>query len=79
MGWRKEDARMEKVERKKVLDSIRLFVKREGYAPTVRELAADLGCGHSTVQEALLDLARGGEIRRAPGVARGIVVRGGSR
>ena len=60
-----------------VLDAIQEFVERFGYAPTVRELAGGLGCGHSTVQKALFDLVDEGKIKRVPGVARGIVVAGG--
>jgi hypothetical protein len=62
-----------------VMDAIRAFVKRTGYAPTVRDLATELGRGHSTIQKAILELAKDGKINRTPGVARGITVKGGGR
>jgi len=70
---------IEKIDKSSVLDAIQEFVERFGYAPTVRELAGGLGCGHSTVQKALFDLVDEGKIKRVPGVARGIVVAGGVR
>ena len=62
-----------------VLDAIRAFVKRTGYAPTVRDLAKELERGHSTIQKAILELAKNGKISHTPGVARGITVKGGAR
>lgn len=70
---------MDGIEAKEVLTEIRAFVKANGYAPTVRDLAARFECGHSTVQRALLELMSAGEINRTPGVARGISVKGGGR
>jgi Mn-dependent DtxR family transcriptional regulator len=60
---------------KDLLDAIRAFVQIHGYAPTVRELAEELGVGHSTVTKGLNELINFDKIRRAAGVARGIVVR----
>lgn len=74
---RKED-NVENIATGEVLDAIRGFVKRTGYAPTVRDLAKELGCGHSTIQKAIVQLANGGKITRTPGVARGITVKGGA-
>jgi repressor LexA len=59
-----------------LLREIRGFVKRNGYAPTVRDLAEALGVGHSTIQAGLRELVEDGMVRKAPGVARGIVVKG---
>ena len=77
-GMWKED-KVENIATGEVLDAIRAFVKRTGYAPTVRDLATELGRGHSTIQKAILDLAKDGKINRTPGVARGITVKGGTR
>ena len=77
-GARKED-RLEKIDRSVVVKEIRAFTRREGYAPTIRELAGALDCGHSTIQAALLALANEGKIKRTPGVARGIALVGGER
>lgn len=59
----------------RVIFAIREFVKRYGYAPTVRELAAMLDLGHSSVQAALMDLANDGKIRKTNGVARGVTLK----
>ena len=58
-----------------LLREIRAFVKRNGYAPTVRDLAEAMSVGHSTVQAGLRELINDGDVRKAPGVARGIVVK----
>lgn len=58
-----------------LLYAIRAFVRINGYAPTIRELAEELGVGHSTVAKGLRELIEHDKIRRAAGVARGIVVR----
>jgi Mn-dependent DtxR family transcriptional regulator len=58
-----------------LLYAIRSFVQMHGYAPTIRELAEELGVGHSTVAKGLKELIDYDKIRRATGVARGIVVR----
>ena len=62
--------------REEVFHAIRGFVKSNGYSPTVRDLAAILGVGHSTIQRALEDLVKDGKIQRANGVSRGMVVNG---
>lgn len=77
-GLWKED-NVENIGTGEVLDAIRAFVKRTGYAPTVRDLAKELERGHSTIQKAILELAKDGKITRTPGVARGISVKGGTR
>lgn len=58
-----------------LLYAIRSFVSMHGYAPTIRELADELEVGHSTVAKGLKELIEYDKIRRAAGVARGIVVR----
>jgi hypothetical protein len=74
-----KEGNMDNITTGEVLDAIRAFVKRTGYAPTVRDLATELGRGHSTIQKAMLELAKDGKITRTPGVARGIIVNGGVR
>jgi SOS-response transcriptional repressor LexA len=74
----KEDG-MDEISTSEVLDAIRAFVKAKGYAPTVRDLATELERGHSTIQKAILALARDGKINRTPGVARSITVNGGAK
>ena len=75
----RKEGLMDEIETSEVLHAIRAFVKRTGYAPTVRDLATELGRGHSTIQKAILNLARDGKINRTPGVARSITVKGGVR
>jgi Mn-dependent DtxR family transcriptional regulator len=62
-------------ETQELLYAIRSFVQIHGYAPTIRELAEELGVGHSTVTKGLNELMNFEKIRRDAGVARGIVVR----
>jgi DNA-binding transcriptional regulator YhcF (GntR family) len=64
-----------------VLDAIRSYRSENGFAPTVRDLAELLGCGHSTIQRAIVDLEARGRISKTAGVARSIVVnkRGGTK
>jgi Mn-dependent DtxR family transcriptional regulator len=66
---------MMREETQELLYAIRSFVRIHGYAPTVRELAEELGVGHSTVAKGLNELINFDKIRRDAGVARGIVVR----
>jgi DNA-binding transcriptional regulator YhcF (GntR family) len=56
--------------------TIRQFVKENGFAPTVRELADMLEWGHGTVQRALEDLAQTGKIEKRERTARGFRIRG---
>jgi DNA-binding transcriptional regulator YhcF (GntR family) len=55
-----------------VVAVIAWFHEKLGYAPTVRELAIELGCSVSTVHKALARLERQGRIIREPGKARTI-------
>jgi len=61
--------------RDEMLKAIRSFVKANGYPPTVRDLAAILGVGHSTAQRTLLELIADGSVERTSGVARGLRVK----
>jgi DNA-binding GntR family transcriptional regulator len=61
--------------RDEILKAIRSYVAENGYAPSVRELAAILGRGHSTVQAGLAELVSEGKISRTTGVARGLRVK----
>ena len=60
--------------RDEVLQIIRGHVIANGYPPTVREIAAALGVGHSTAQRAILELIAEGKIERQGGAARGLKV-----
>ena len=60
--------------RDEVLHVIRSHVAENGYPPTVREIAAALGVGHSTAQRAILELIAEGNIERQGGAARGLKV-----
>lgn len=61
--------------REEMLKAIRSFVASNGYPPTVRELAAILGIGHSTAQRTLLELIGDGSVERTAGAARGLRVK----
>lgn len=49
---------------KRILNYIRRYVKRKGYSPTQREIAAYAGRSVSTVNEALAGLEKLGKINR---------------
>jgi len=58
-----------------VLDYIRLYLGRQGFVPTVREIARGVGLtSTSAVQHHLTNLERDGRIRRVANSARAIVV-----
>jgi DNA-binding transcriptional regulator YhcF (GntR family) len=59
-----------------LMKAIRQFVKENGFAPTVRELAEMLDWGHGTAQRALEELARQGSIEKQARMARGYRIRG---
>lgn len=59
-----------KLEVEAVFAAIAWFVRTEGYSPTVRELAIELGVSVSTVAGALDELELAGRITRVPGKAR---------
>jgi repressor LexA len=55
-----------------LLAIVKDFIKREGYSPSLRDLAVGLRCDHSTVREILIPLERKGYITRKPKVSRSI-------
>ena len=59
----------------RVFDEIRSYVSHWNMSPTIRELAQNLDCGHSTVQRRLLELASNGAIMIYGGRSRGIVIK----
>lgn len=62
------------VQRQRVLNTIRGFYTEHGFAPTVREIADEVGISLSSVQHQLEQLQRMGWIRRHPGRARALIV-----
>jgi SOS-response transcriptional repressor LexA len=57
-----------------VYQFIQEYIRREGIAPSIREIAKGCYLGHSTVQRHLDRLAAWGWIIQRPGRARGIVL-----
>ena len=57
---------------RRVLDAIQDCLRRQGYPPTVRELAQHLGVSIGTVQAHLRALERKGVLKRRPFQARGL-------
>ena len=55
-----------------VLQAIRNHIGDFGFAPTVRELASLLNCGHSTIQRAVAQLEKDRQIILQKKIARGI-------
>ena len=55
---------------------IRQFVKENGYAPTIREIAELMDVSIGTASQRLQDLADNGKIVRRERVARGYRLRG---
>lgn len=58
----------------RVLRAIHLLLRRRGFPPTVRELAAETGLPPSTVGDALWNLHARGLIRRRAGIPRALEV-----
>lgn len=56
----------------RVLDAIRTYIDAHGFAPAVRDLAAELDLSTSTVHYHLDRLADEGWIEREPDIARSI-------
>lgn len=56
------------------LDSIRRFIADQGYPPTVRELAADMGISSAGAEQHLKALTRKGAIKRLAGSPRAIAI-----
>jgi repressor LexA len=59
-------------QQQRVLDAIQDRLRRQGYPPTVRELAQHLGVSIGTVQAHLRALERKGALKRRPFQARGL-------
>jgi len=59
-------------QQRRVLDTIQDCLKRQGFPPTVRELAEHLGVSIGTVQAHLRALERKGALKRRPFQARGL-------
>jgi repressor LexA len=59
-------------QQRRVLDAIQYRLRRQGYPPTVRELAQHLGVSIGTVQAHLRALERKGALKRRPFQARGL-------
>lgn len=57
-----------------ILTFIRTSIKRQGFPPSVREIALHLGCSTSTVHARLRDLQDAGRIHIADKTARAIVL-----
>jgi DNA-binding transcriptional regulator YhcF (GntR family) len=59
-----------------VYEEIYSYVSQWNISPTIRELAENLNCGHSTVQRRIVELASSGAIVVYGKRSRGIVIRG---
>lgn len=58
-----------------ILKFIKSFIDRNGYAPSIREIQDGCGVSSTSVVSSQLDkLEDQGKIKRAPYIARGIVV-----
>jgi repressor LexA len=59
---------------RRTLQEIDLFARRNGFAPTIQELAARLGIAPASAHEQVNQLVSKGYLRRAPGKTRSLVV-----
>lgn len=59
-----------------LLGHIGEFVKRNGYPPTMREMADELGVHETTVRNGLLRLADEGRVELVPRTTRGVRILG---
>jgi len=66
----------QKLTDERLLEHIRRFVYRNGHAPTMREMAGELGVCESTVRAHLHRLGRKGIVEFRPYVARGVRILG---
>jgi repressor LexA len=63
------------VRQRRILDFIRAHHAEHGYAPSLRDIGAEVGLSSpSAVRYQIGELERRGWIRRAPGVPRALVV-----
>ena len=67
---------MEKLTRRQseVLLSVRRYIEKHGFAPSLREIAAELGVSVNAVVGHLSAAARKGAVTRSARTARGLVV-----
>lgn len=56
------------------LDTLRDWISRHGYPPSVRQLAAELGIGHAQAGRLLSSLKAKGAIQTVPHLARAITL-----
>ncbi len=61
---------------RRVLEAVIRLIRRNGYPPSLSQLAHELGVKIPTVQQHLLALQKKGHIERDKGVARGLRVVG---
>jgi DNA-binding transcriptional regulator YhcF (GntR family) len=61
---------------KEVYGAIYSYIAHWNMAPTIRELAQELDCGHSTVQRRIIELERDGSIVVYQRRSRGITLTG---
>lgn len=60
---------------RRILDFIRAHHTEHGYAPSLRDIGAEVGLSSpSSVRYQIGELEQAGWIRRAPGVARALIV-----
>lgn len=62
------------VKQKQVLEAIQYFIDKNGYSPTLREIASILKCDTRPVFEKLMILEEKGYIKTTNGKSRSIVV-----
>src|SRR6266849_2064270 len=60
-------------QRRRILGFVQEFGRREGYSPSLREIAGELGLAVSTVSYHVSVLEQDGSLRRGPGQPRTIV------
>jgi len=58
----------------KVLDFVSLYIKKNRYAPTIREIAKHHGCVHSNIWRILKDIETKGYVKIHKGKMRGLEV-----
>lgn len=62
------------VKQKQVLEAIQYFIDKNGYSPTLREIASILKCDTRPVFEKIMILEEKGYIKTTNGKSRSIVV-----
>ena len=59
---------------RRTLKEIRLFTRRRGFPPTIKELADILGISHASAHGQVNQLVRKGYLKREPRKARGLAI-----